>query len=80
MTAVLTAGGAPFKLSYEWSVGTSTGGLRTLRHARAATLRITEAIYKSALPAEGRTLFCAATARNPGGSLATGLSSARLKK
>jgi hypothetical protein len=73
-------GGAPSKLSYEWSVGTDTGGLRTLRHAHGATLKITKAIYASARPPKGRILFCTATARNAGGSLDTGLSSARLKK
>jgi hypothetical protein len=41
---------------------------------------ITKAIYASARPPKGRILFCTATARNAGGSLDTGLSSARLKK
>src|SRR5215216_2509399 len=57
-------GGAPFKLSYEWSVGTNTGGFRTLRHAHEATLKISKAIYNGARPVEGRTRFCIATARN----------------
>ena len=35
-------GGAPLKLSYEWSVGTKTGGFRPLRHAHGPTLKITE--------------------------------------
>jgi hypothetical protein len=73
-------GGAPFKLSYEWRVGTRTGGERTLRRAHGPRLRITKAIYDLAQPPEARILFCIATARNRGGSLSTGLTSARLKK
>jgi secreted trypsin-like serine protease len=73
-------GGAPFKLSYAWSVGTDTGSLMTIRHAHEPRLEITKAIYDSARPANGRILFCTATARNAGGSLDTGLTSARLKK
>jgi secreted trypsin-like serine protease len=73
-------GGAPLKLSYEWLVGTDEGGLRTLRHARVPKLKITQAIYNSARPPEGRILFCIATARNAGGSLSTGLSGTPLKK
>ncbi len=73
-------GGAPFKLSYQWSVGTSRGSFRTLRHAHGRTLKITKAIYKSARPANGRIVFCTATARNAGGSLDTGLAATRLRK
>jgi len=72
--------GAPLKLSYEWSVGTKTGGFRPLRHARRPTLKITNTIYNSAGPADYRPLFCIATARNAGGSLRTGLSSTRMRK
>jgi secreted trypsin-like serine protease len=72
--------GAPLKLSYEWSVGTSTGSIRPLRHASGRTLKITNAIYNSARPTQYRSLFCAATARNAGGSLGTGLTSVRMKK
>jgi hypothetical protein len=72
-------GGAPYKLSYEWSLGTSTGGFRTLRHAHGPTLRITKALYKRALPGHG-ILFCLPTARNAGGSLSTGLASTRLRR
>ncbi|HEY6889812.1 MAG TPA: hypothetical protein VI300_18575, partial [Solirubrobacter sp.] len=72
--------GAPLKLSYEWSVGTSTGGFKALRHAHGATLEITKAIFNSARPAEFRNLYCTATARNAGGSLGTGLTSVRMKK
>jgi hypothetical protein len=73
-------GGAPLKLSYEWSVGTNTGDFRLIRGVHRPTLKITKAIYKSARPAEGRRLFCAATAHNAGGSLGTGLVSLPLKK
>jgi hypothetical protein len=73
-------GGAPLKLSYEWSVGTNTGSYRTIRHAHGKTLKITKAIYNSARPARFRALFCIATARNAGGSLSTGLTSVRMKK
>jgi hypothetical protein len=73
-------GGAPFKLSYEWLIGTSTGGTRTIRRTRVARLKVTQAIYNRARPANGRILFCIATARNAGGTLSTGLTSARLKK
>jgi secreted trypsin-like serine protease len=72
--------GAPFKLTYEWGVGTDTGSILTLRRARGPKLKITKAIYKRATPAVNRRLFCAATARNAGGSLATGLTSVRMKK
>ena len=72
-------GGGPFKASYEWSVGTKDGTFRAIRGAHAATLKITKAIYNSARPVEGRTLYCVPTARNAGGSLGTGLSSTRLK-
>jgi hypothetical protein len=72
-------GGSP-KLSYEWSVSSSTGGFAALRHAHGSTLKITSAIYNRARPAVSRRLYCIATARNAGGSLDTGLTSARLKK
>ena len=72
--------GAPLKLSYEWSVGTNTGTFKAIRHAHGATLKITNAIYNSARPANYRALFCVATARNAGGSLDTGLTSIRMKK
>ena len=68
------------KKSYEWSVGTSDAGFKTIRNARRATLKITNAIYKSAQPPEGRRVYCIATARNAGGSLGTGLTSLPLKK
>jgi secreted trypsin-like serine protease len=73
-------GGAPLKLSYEWSVGTTTGSPRPIRHAHAPTLKITTTIYKSARPARYRALYCTATARNAGGSLSTGLSSTRMRE
>ncbi len=73
-------GGAPLKLSYEWSVGASDGGFKTIRHAHRAKLKITKAIYASARPVEGRFVFCIATARNAGGSLDTGLAGVRLRK
>jgi secreted trypsin-like serine protease len=73
-------GGEPFKLSYEWSVGTSSGGFRTIRHAHGAELKITKAIFNSARPVEGRFVFCIPTARNAGGSLSTGLAGTRMKK
>jgi hypothetical protein len=73
-------GGAPFTLTYEWQVGTDTGGFQTLRHARGAKLKITKAIYTKARPAKLRILFCTATAHDAGGSLDTGLTSMRLKK
>jgi secreted trypsin-like serine protease len=73
-------GGAPFKLSYQWSVGRNSG-VEPIPHAtHGSKLKITKAIYKSARPPEGRILFCTATARNAGGSLDTGLTGARLKK
>jgi secreted trypsin-like serine protease len=73
-------GGPPAKASYEWSVGTSTGGFKVLRHAHGAKLKITKAIYDSARPVEGRRLFCIPTARNAGGTLNTGLTSLPLHK
>ncbi|MDA0160367.1 serine protease [Solirubrobacter ginsenosidimutans] len=73
-------GGAPLKLSYEWSVGTNTGTFKPLRHAHGSKLKITKAIYNSARPTQYRSLFCTATARNAGGSLDTGLTSTRMRK
>jgi secreted trypsin-like serine protease len=73
-------GGAPFKLSYEWSVGNNEGGFTPLRHAHGAKLKITKAIFDTAQPPQFRSLYCIATARNAGGSLNTGLTSVRLKK
>jgi hypothetical protein len=72
-------GGAPLELSYEWSVGRNSG-VEPIRHAHGPTLEITKAIYGSARPAGARILFCTATARNAGGSLETGLTSARMRK
>src|SRR3954453_12961898 len=72
--------GAPLKLSYEWSVGTSSGGSRVIPGAHGAKLKITDKIYKSAGPPAGRYAFCSASARNAGGSVGTGLASVRLKK
>jgi secreted trypsin-like serine protease len=71
--------GAPLTFSYEWSVGTSSAGFRTLRHAHGPKLKITKAIYRLARPVDGRTVYCVPTARNAGGTLNTGLASARLK-
>jgi secreted trypsin-like serine protease len=73
-------GGAPYRLSYEWSVGTSTGGFKPLRRHRGARLRITRTIYASARPVSHRILFCVATARNAGGSLDAGLTSTEMKR
>jgi secreted trypsin-like serine protease len=74
-----TLGGAPLKLSYEWSVGRN-GAIVPLRGTHGPMLKITKAIFKRALPAEGRILFCTVTARNAGGSFKSGLSSAPLKQ
>src|SRR5689334_18735307 len=65
--------GAPLKLSYEWSVGTSSGGIRVIPGAHGAKLKITDKIYKSAGPPAARYAFCSASARNAGGSVGTGL-------
>ncbi len=73
-------GGAPAKLSYEWSVGTNTGGFLELRHEHGAKLKITKAIYAKGRPTSHRILFCIATARNAGGSLNAGLTSTEMKK
>jgi hypothetical protein len=67
------------KLSYEWSVGRN-GAIVPLRGTHGPMLKITKAIFKRALPAEGRILFCTVTARNAGGSFKSGLSSAPLKQ
>jgi hypothetical protein len=72
-------GGAPFKLSYEWSVGRNENVV-PIRSAHGATLKITKAVYERSLPAGSRILFCIVTARNAGGSFESGLTSARLKK
>ena len=73
-------GGAPFKLTYEWSVGSSNVDIVPLRGAHGPKLKITKAIYERSLPAVARIVYCTATARNAGGSLGTGLTSARMKK
>jgi len=72
--------GAPLKLSYEWSVGTSSGGIRVIPGAHGAKLKITDKIYKSAGPPATRYAFCSASARNAGGSVGTGLAAVRLRK
>ena len=72
--------GAPLKLSYEWSLGTNTGSIKAIPGVHGATMKITKALYDRGRPKEFRSLFCAATARNAGGSLDTGLVSIRMKK
>jgi secreted trypsin-like serine protease len=71
--------GGPLTLSYEWSVGTSKGGIRAFRTSRNARLTITRAIFRSSRPAGHRFLFCTATARNAGGSLDAGFTGVEMK-
>jgi secreted trypsin-like serine protease len=72
-------GGGPFKTTYEWSVGRNAD-IVPIHGAHGPKLRITKAIYQRSQPAVARIVYCTATAHNAGGSLGTGLTSARLKK
>jgi hypothetical protein len=71
-------GGDPYKLSYTWSVSKNSG-LVEIPGRTMQTLKVTDAVYRFSIK-ESRRLFCTATARNGGGSLAMFSGSVPLKK
>jgi trypsin len=71
--------GAPYRLSYDWMVGRNERVL-PIPSRHGPRLKITKAIFKRALPAGHRSLFCTVTARNAGGSVGTPLGGAVMKR